>query len=127
MARWFDHSSADPFDRGLELQDLSKSMPIVEQRTKAPVRSTRSSAPPPSPPPAAAPTPASRKPAHVYRHGDAIEYQHGAVVGRGRIVGSTMSHVVIRDGAGREHHVRHEALLPPEEGASSVDVMRHWV
>lgn len=106
MANWFDHGSADPFDRYMLLKSMQ-----TKQRAKAPVRSTGSPTPTP---PASASQSMSRKPApHVYRHGDQVEYRYDAVIGRGTIVGSSRDWVLIRHVDGREHRVAHEALLPP--------------
>lgn len=108
--QWFDHTTSNPFDRWLELQDLEKAMPPVEQRAKAPVRVTRSPQPPPPSP--AAPTPVSRKP-HVYRHGDAVQFRHANVTGQGKLVASDMNSVTVRTADGREHTMKHQALVEP--------------
>lgn len=116
---WFDPATGDPFDRW---EQLHKSLPAAEQRTKAP----RSPPPPPSPPSAPQRSPVSRKPVqHTYKHGDWCEFQHGRIVGRGKIVGSTMSYVIVKDAAGVEHRVQHSALLPPE--GPDIDEVRRWV
>lgn len=53
-----------------------------------------------------------KPPAH--KHGDAVRFRHGDVEGKGEIVGSGQDGVTVRDHTGREHMVRHDALLEPD-------------
>lgn len=50
-------------------------------------------------------------PAAPMKHGDIIRFRHGDVEGKGEIVGSGEDGVTVRDDAGREHQVRHDALI----------------
>lgn len=65
---------------------------------------------PPGGPMKAGPS-AKGKPLHC--HGDLVRFRHGDVEGCGEIVGSGIDGVTVKDEAGREHLVRHDALLPP--------------
>lgn len=54
-------------------------------------------------------------------HDDMVRFRHGDVEGRGKIVGSGVDGVTIRDGAGREHQVRHKALIGRVEEGETME------
>jgi hypothetical protein len=60
----------------------------------------------------APPTP-EKQPA-AFKHGDKAKFRHGQVEGEGKIIASSEHGVTLRDKGGRDHHVRHEHLVPPE-------------
>ncbi|CAH2606243.1 conserved protein of unknown function (plasmid) [Rhodovastum atsumiense] len=53
----------------------------------------------------------ARKP---LRHGDVVKFRHGDVEGQGKIVASGKDGVTVHDGE-REHQVRHDALIHPDD------------
>lgn len=55
----------------------------------------------------------SAKGAPLHKHGDKVRFRHGDVEGSGEIVASGQDGVTVKTEDGREHQVRHDALLPP--------------
>lgn len=64
---------------------------------------------------AAAAAPAGDKGAAAFRHGDKATFRHGDVEGSGTIVASGQHGVTLQDDQGREHQVRHEHLVRPQD------------
>lgn len=52
----------------------------------------------------------------LHKHGQMVRFRHGDVEGEGLIVGSGTDGVTVQTEDGREHQVRHDALLPPKPG-----------
>jgi hypothetical protein len=61
-----------------------------------------------------------------HRHGDRVRFRHGTIEGEGELIGSGQDGVTVRDDQGREHLVRHDALLPPtdEEKAARAEARK---
>lgn len=55
-----------------------------------------------------------QKPQRLMRHGETVKFRHGNVEGSGKIVASGPAGVTVKDEDGREHRVRHEALVHPD-------------
>ena len=61
------------------------------------------------------------------RHGDVVQFRHKDVAGEGKIVASGADGVTVKDGAGRDHQVRHEHLIHPDDAKAAEEAGQHPV
>ena len=52
-------------------------------------------------------------------HGDVVQFRHGDVQGKGKILSSGGDGVTLQDADGREHQVKHEHLTGPADGEAA--------
>jgi len=106
MSIAFDDGAGAPFDRWLLLKSLPAPLP---QRPGA-ARAAR-------PQPPAPRQPVTRRQPDILHHGDHVQFQHGSVIGEGKLVASSMAAVIVKTADDVEHRIRHQDLVQPDAAA----------